>query len=117
MRGYKCKCGFATVADRMRCPRCGKHMKLTYWPNRGKVLAYVRLGVFPKGGEFPMDLLMIEVEDGPKLACWTDLPFSKGDDITFVQLEDNYICSPQCEIKKVEHKVELSQVDRGEVDE
>ncbi len=117
MRGYKCKCGFATIADRPRCPRCGKRMRLTYWPNKAKVLAYVRLGVFPKGQEFPMDLLMVEVEEGPKLACWTDLQFARGDEVTFVQLENDYICSPKCDVAKIESETQQSVVDGGDVDE
>ena len=117
MRGYKCKCGFATIAERLRCPRCGKHMKLTYWPNKARVLAYIRLGVLPKGQEFPMDLLMVEVDSGPKLACWTDLQFSRGDEVTFVQLEGNYICSPKCDVEKIEPEAEVSVVDGRDVEQ
>ena len=73
-------------------------MKAVYWPNQGKVAAYVRLGVVPDGHDFPVDLLMVEVEDGPKIVCWTDTPFSAGDMVTFVQLEEGYLCSPKFDI-------------------
>jgi hypothetical protein len=92
-------------------------MTLTYWPNQGTVLAYVKLGVVPVEYEFPMDLLMLEVKTGPKIVCWTDRPFSTGDEVTFVQLGDAYICSPRCDIKQVLATAEGSEENGGETDE
>ena len=89
-------------------------MTQTYWPNQGTVLAYVKLGVVPVNYEFPMDLLMLEVKTGPKIACWTDTLFSVGDDVTFVQLGDTYICSPLYDIKEVMELPDDSEDDRGE---
>jgi uncharacterized OB-fold protein len=117
MKGYRCRCGFKTTATRLRCPRCGKHMTLSYWPNQGTVLAYVKLGVIPVEYEFPMDLLMLEVKTGPKIVCWTDMPYSVGDEVTFVQLGDTYICSPRCDIKEVLEMPDDSEDDGGEPDE
>ena len=117
MRGLKCRCGFATTADRMRCPRCGKHMRTAYWPNRGRVLAFIKLDVIPSGQEFPMDLLMLEVKDGPKFICWTDTPFSTGDEVTFVQLGNSYICSPTHEFQHMTDDVQGSEGDGKDVNE
>ncbi|HUV61884.1 MAG TPA: hypothetical protein VMW71_06945 [Thermoplasmata archaeon] len=104
MRGLKCRCGFATTANRVRCPRCGKHMKVAYWPNQAHVIAYIRLGLTPEGHEFPMDLLMLEVTDGPKFVCWTDTKLSEGEEVTFVQIENTYICSIKHPIDSVADK-------------
>jgi uncharacterized OB-fold protein len=95
MKGLKCRCGFATTANRIRCPRCGKQMRVTEWPNVAKVLAFVKLGVIPDGHELPMDLLMLQVEDGPKLVCWTDTKMSEGEEVNFTQVDRTYICSPR----------------------
>ncbi len=92
-------------------------MTLTYWPNQGTVLAYVKLGVVPVNYDFPMDLLMLEVKAGPKIACWTDTQFSVGDDITFVQLGDTYICSPRYDINEILNLPDDSENDGGEPDE
>lgn len=89
-------------------------MTLTYWPNQGTVLAYVKLSVVPVEYDFPMDLLMLEVKNGPKIVCWTDMPFSVGDAVTFVQLGDTYICSPRCDIKDVLSVPQGSEDDGGE---
>jgi hypothetical protein len=77
----------------------------------------VKLSVVPVEYDFPMDLLMLEVKTGPKIVCWTDMPFSAGDDVTFVQLGDTYICSPRCDIKEVLEISNDSEDDGGESDE
>jgi hypothetical protein len=112
-----CKCGFKTTAKRLRCPRCNKLMTLTYWPNQGTVLAHVRLGVVPVKYDFPMDLLMLEIRNGPKIVCWTDTSFSKGDEVTFVQLGDACICSPRYDIKEVLATTDGSEENGGDADE
>lgn len=117
MNGVKCRCGFATTARRLRCPRCGKHMKVTYWPNQGRVLAFIKLDIIPTGQEFPMDLLMLEVEDGPKFICWTDTPFSIGERVTFVQLGSSFICSPSKDFDEIAREVGESEGDGGDTGE
>ena len=118
MKGHVCKCGFKTTAKRQRCPRCGKLLKPSYWPNQGTVLAYVKLGVVPAKHDFPADLLLVEIKNGPKIVCWTDTAFSVGDDVTFVQLGDACICSPRYDIKEVlEAPSEDSEDDGGDADQ
>ena len=116
MKGLKCKCGFATTAIRLRCPRCEKHMRVAYWPNQGRVLAFIKLDIIPDGQEFPMDLLMLEVKDGPKFICWTDTPFSKGDIVTFVQLGSSYICSPAQDVEDITRGIDSSEGDGSDPD-
>lgn len=79
-------------------------MKVAYWPNQAHVIAYIRLGLTPEGHEFPMDLLMLEVTDGPKFVCWTDTKLSEGEEVTFVQIENTYICSIKHPIDSVADK-------------
>ena len=72
MKGKRCRCGFATLTDKARCPRCGKITRETEWAGLGTVLASVRLDEVPKACEGPMDLALIEVDGkGPKIACWS----------------------------------------------
>lgn len=117
MKGSICRCGFATTATRPRCPRCGKRMKSAYWPNQGTVSAFVRIGVTAEGHEFPTNLLMVQVPDGPKIACLTDTAFSVGDSVTFVQLDEGYICSPTCDIEDLVSAEKASEDDLGDADE
>ena len=42
--------------------------------DEGKVLSYVSLKVQPEDHGEPMDLVMVEIDNGPQLACWTDEP-------------------------------------------
>lgn len=92
-------------------------MRIAYWPNQGRVLAFIKLDIIPTGQEFPMDLLMLEVEDGPKFICWTDTPFSKGDEVTFVQLGNTYICSPALDFQNLARDTDGSEGDGHDVDE
>jgi uncharacterized OB-fold protein len=39
--------------------------------DEGKVLSYVSLKVQPEDHAQPMDLVMVEIDNGPKLVCWT----------------------------------------------
>ena len=117
MKGSKCRCGFRTTAVRARCPRCGKPLKAVYWPNQGKVASYIKLGVVPEGHDFPMDLLLVDIEDGPRIVCWTDTLFSVDENVTFVPLEEGYICSPKCDIQSVLPTEEGSERDVGDRNE
>lgn len=92
-------------------------MKAKYWPNQGKVAAYVKLGVVPCGHDFPMDLLMVDVDNGPRIVCWTDTPFSAGDSVTFVPLEEGYLCSPMYDIHSLIPASEGSEDDIRDGDE
>jgi len=92
-------------------------MKVAYWPNQANVIVYIKLGVVPEGQEFPMDLLMLEVKNGPKFVCWTDAPMSEGEEVTFVQIENTYICSSKQGIDNLSHDAPASEGDGGGTDE
>ncbi len=82
MKGRKCRCGFATLADKARCPRCGKATVEAEWQDSGRVLSSVRLDEAPKGFVGPMDLVMVAVEgDGPKVTCWSSERLAPGDGV------------------------------------
>jgi len=42
--------------------------------DEGKVLSYVSLKVQPEDHGEPMDLVMVEIDNGPQLVCWTNEP-------------------------------------------
>ena len=70
--GSECRCGFRTIAQRETCPRCGKGMAPKRFVETGKVLSYTRLQLPPEGFDVPLDLALVELDNGPKLICWTD---------------------------------------------
>jgi len=72
IEGSECRCGFKTISTRVSCPRCKKPMNRASFPDEGKVLSYTRLQVPPEGFNAPLDIVMVEIDTGPKLVCWTD---------------------------------------------
>jgi len=72
IEGSECKCGFKTISKNPECPRCGKRMSPRKFFDEGKVLSFVKLGVSPENSKAPMNLVMVEIDNGPKLVCWTD---------------------------------------------
>ena len=94
MKGSACKCGFKTISLSSICPRCGKTMSSQEFPDSGRVLSYVKLGVFPEKRNYPMDLVMVELLDGPKIVCWANSEISK-DQVVRIKTEDGILrCEP-----------------------
>lgn len=93
MKGQKCRCGFATVAERPRCPRCGKLMEPSEWPDEGKVLSFTRLHAVPEGFEDPCNLVLVGVHKGPKVVCWTSGVLHEGDPVTIQENKGRYFCA------------------------
>lgn len=93
MKGSKCKCGFATVADRRVCPRCGKRMKPDEWPDEGKVLSFTRLQAIPEGLQDPYNLALVSIEDGPKIVCWTSGTLKADDEVAVTEAKGKLLCS------------------------
>ena len=93
MKGSKCKCGFATVAERARCPRCGKQMRPAEWPDEGKVLSFTRLQAIPEGFEDPYNLALVSVHKGPKVVCWTSGTLHEDDPVTIQERNGRYFCA------------------------
>ncbi len=95
MKGQKCSCGFATVADRPRCPRCGKIMNPAEWPDEGKVLSFTRLEAIPVGFEDPYNLALVGITKGPKVVCWTSHTLNENDPVVIQERDGRYFCSLQ----------------------
>jgi uncharacterized OB-fold protein len=93
MKGQKCRCGFTTVADHPRCPRCGKLMKPGEWPDEGKVLSFTKLHVVPEGFENPCNLALVELHKGPKVVCWTSGILNEEDLVTIRERSGRYFCT------------------------
>jgi uncharacterized OB-fold protein len=111
MKGMKCKCGFATVSQKAKCPRCGKMMKPSEWPDEGRVLSFTPLQAVPEGLENPYNLVLVAIDEkGPKLACWTSGKLKVNDEVTVTDWEGKYICAPKTELKS-ELKQDLSEPD------
>lgn len=95
MKGSKCKCGFATTSNKIRCPRCGREMKTSEWEDKGKVLSFVGLRVIPEGFNSPYDAALVEIEkDGPKVICWTTDKLKVDDEVVVTELDGKFLCSP-----------------------
>ncbi|MEM4262507.1 MAG: hypothetical protein QW505_02010 [Thermoplasmata archaeon] len=94
MKGSVCKCGFKTISLDIPCPRCGKTMSPQEFPDSGRVLSYVKLGIPPEKRIRPMDLVMVEILDGPKIVCWTNSEITK-DQVVRIKMEDGiFLCEP-----------------------
>lgn len=94
MKGKSCKCGFSTVGDKTRCPRCGKVATDAEWKDRGTVLSSARLKIVPNGFTVPMVLVLVEVDgDGPKLACWSEEDLPVGEKVALTGMsKGTYLC-------------------------
>lgn len=93
LKGRKCRCGFATLASRPRCPRCGKVTSEAQWEDEGKVLTVAKLRKVPDGFNVPMALTVVEIDGkGPKIACWTEDDLAVGDPVAVVDMGGSYIC-------------------------
>ncbi len=108
MKGMKCRCGFATVSEKISCPRCGKRMKAAQWPDEGKVLSFTRLQTAPEGLADPYNLALVAVPKGPKLVCWTSGTLRENDLVTIVEQKGKYLCSPRIDRT---YKMDESQLD------
>jgi uncharacterized OB-fold protein len=98
MKGLKCRCGFATISQRGVCPRCGKKMRQSEWPDEGRVLSFARLQTIPEGLADPYNLVLVAIEKGPKLICWTSGTLREDDPVTIVELKGKLFCSPKSEL-------------------
>lgn len=93
-KGSKCKCGYMTVAKKMRCTKCGKQMKPADWEDKGKVLSFTYLNAIPEGLSDLYNIALVEVEDGPKMVCWISGTVEENDVVVITQRDGKYICSP-----------------------
>lgn len=94
-KGFKCKCGYMTVAKKQSCPKCSKPMKPAEWEDKGKVLSFTYLNAIPEGLPDPYNLALVEIEDGPKMVCWTLGRLKENDIVVITQHNGKYICSPK----------------------
>jgi hypothetical protein len=75
-------------------------MRPEEWPDEGRVLSHASLGVVPNGLDKPYDLVLVGIDKGPKLLCWSSLPV-KIEDLVKIEREDgSYFCSP---VKRSSH--------------
>ena len=93
-KGLKCRCGYKTVAEKLRCPKCGRQMKPADWKDKGKVLSFTYLNAIPEGFSDPYNLALVEIEDGPKMVCWTSGRLKENDIVVITQHDGKYICKP-----------------------
>ena len=92
IEGSECKCGFKTLSKRPECPRCGRIMSPRTFFDEGKVLSFVKLGVPPMHHETPMNLVMVEIDNGPKLICWADGKLSAEQRVKVFYDDDLLMC-------------------------
>lgn len=92
IEGSECKCGFKTVSKNPDCPRCGRRMSPRKFFDEGRVLSYVKLGVKPEHSDAVMDLVMVEIDKGPKLVCWSETPLKAEQRVKVVSENELLIC-------------------------
>ena len=95
MKGSSCRCGFKMISVRKRCPRCGKLMRPEEWPDEGRVLSHSSLGVVPNGLDKPYDLVLVGIDKGPRLLCWSPVPVKVDDPVKIEVRDGTYFCSPK----------------------
>jgi len=98
MKGSRCRCGFATISGKMVCPRCGKTMKAAEWPDEGKVLSFTKLQAIPEGLSDPYNLVLVAVEKGPKLVCWTSGILKENDAVQIMEAKGKFLCAPETDL-------------------
>lgn len=116
MKGMRCRCTFATVATRTRCPRCGRPMSPHEWPDEGKVLSFTCLQITQAEHQGACDIALVGVHDGPKVICWASETLSEGDEVQIVQVEGKHFCYPKHRRKGV-HRAVLSEADVRSLDQ
>jgi len=72
IEGFECKCGFKSIAKEPTCPRCGRTMSPHKFFDEGKILSFVHLDVPPEDYEKSMNMVMVEIDNGPQMICWTE---------------------------------------------
>jgi len=94
IEGFECKCGYKTISKNIDCPRCGRTMSPRKFFDEGKILSYVKLGVMPEHHIQPMDLAMVEIDEGPKIVCWADAGLKMEQRVKVLKTDDILWCSP-----------------------
>jgi len=99
VKGKRCRCGFATLAPKPRCPRCGKVTSDAEWKDIGVVLSSARLKSPPEGLKVPMALVLVEIDGkGPKVTCWSEDDLVAGDMVALVDTgAGTYTCKKKQE--------------------
>jgi uncharacterized OB-fold protein len=96
MKGSKCKCGYSTTSDKATCPRCGKRMEQTEWPDEGTVLSFSKLDVVPEGLSEKFHMALVAVSGkGPKVICWSPEVLSVGNSVAISEDNKKYFCNPK----------------------
>ncbi len=84
-----------TVAKKLRCAKCGKQMKPADWADKGKVLSFTYLKALPEGLSDPYNLALVEIEEGPKMVCWTSGRLKENDIVAVEQHDGKFFCDPE----------------------
>ncbi|MDH4123900.1 MAG: hypothetical protein OEV21_07455 [Thermoplasmata archaeon] len=94
MKGSICECGYKTIALAKICPRCGNEMVEKFFSDFGKVLTYVKLRIPPENYSTPLDLAMVEIDNGPQITCWTDRELTVDQIVRVLANGSKYSCEP-----------------------
>jgi uncharacterized OB-fold protein len=70
-------------------------MKPSEWHDEGKVLSFTRLQAIPEGLKDRYNLVLVAIENGPKLTCWTSGTLKENDSVTIVEQDGNVFCTPK----------------------
>lgn len=70
-------------------------MKPDEWPDEGKVLSFTRLQAIPEGLQDPYDLALVNIEDGPKIICWTSGTLKVDDEVAVTEMKGKFLCNPK----------------------
>ena len=69
MQISSCKCGKKVPFKREICPYCGKTMTFVEIGNNAEILTYTTLFTVPEGFDAPINLVLVELENGANLLC------------------------------------------------
>lgn len=72
-------------------------MKRAEWEARGRVLSFTFLHAVPEGLSDAYNLALVEIDDGPKMVCWTSGKLKEDDEVVIEINKGKYICTPRTE--------------------
>jgi uncharacterized OB-fold protein len=70
-------------------------MKPEEWPDEGRVLSFTRLQAIPEGFEDPYNMVLVGIEEGPTLICWTSGTLKDKDEVTITEVKGKCVCAPK----------------------
>lgn len=87
-----CECGRLSILLREICPSCRKRMMVEDIGNKGKILTFTTLYSAPEGFTTPINIAMVELENGARLLCEARCEMRIGKEVKIEEEGEKYFC-------------------------